>query len=86
MPRYSYDNVIIIAVTNVIMLEFFSARFVRSGALQLTILSFLTFEVFKWPAGCIFKYETTKMKIDKNIKKWIFKQKLFCIIQYSIES
>ena len=43
MPRYSYDNVIIIAVTNVIMLEFFSARFVRSGARQLTILSFLTF-------------------------------------------
>ena len=39
MLRYSYNNVIII-VTNVIMLEFFSARFVRLGPLQLTILSF----------------------------------------------
>ena len=39
MLRYSYNNVIII-VTNVIMLEFFSARFVRLGPSQLTILSF----------------------------------------------
>ena len=35
MPRYSYINIIII-VTNVIILEFLSPRFVR------TILSFLT--------------------------------------------
>ena len=32
MPRYSYNNIIII-VTNVIILEFFSARFVHPGAL-----------------------------------------------------
>ena len=38
MLRYSYNNVIIIVT--VIMLEFFSARFVRLGPLQLTILSF----------------------------------------------
>ena len=41
-PRYNYNNIIII-VTNVIMLEFLSARFVHPGAPQLTILSFLNF-------------------------------------------
>ena len=28
-----------------------------------------TFQVFKWTAGCIFKCETTKMKLGRNIKK-----------------
>ena len=28
-----------------------------------------TFEIFKWTAGCIFKYETTKIKLAKNRKK-----------------
>ena len=28
------------------------------------------FEVFKWRAGCIFKSETTKIKLGKNIKDW----------------
>ena len=41
MPRYSCNNIIII-VTNAILLECLSARFVHLGALQLTILSFLT--------------------------------------------
>ena len=40
MPRYSYNNIII--VTNVIILEFLSVRFVHPGAPQLTILIFLT--------------------------------------------
>ena len=40
MSRYSYNNIIII-ITNVIILEFLSARFVHSGASQLMILSFL---------------------------------------------
>ena len=38
MLQYSYGNIIIVA--NIIMLEFFSVRFVHPGALQLTILSF----------------------------------------------
>ena len=38
LPQYSEKNIIII-VTNVI-LEFFSARFVHTGAAQQTILSF----------------------------------------------
>ena len=33
MPQYSFNNIIII-VTNVIILEFLSARFVRPGAPQ----------------------------------------------------
>ena len=37
MSQYSYNNIIIVA--NVIILEFLSARFVHSGALQLMILS-----------------------------------------------
>ena len=41
MLGYSYNNVIII-ITNVVLLEFLFARFVHPGALQLTILSFLT--------------------------------------------
>ena len=40
MLQYSYNDIIII--TNVIILEFFSAQFVHPAALQLTILSFLT--------------------------------------------
>ena len=32
MLRHSYDNIIIIIVTNVIILEFLSARFVHPGA------------------------------------------------------
>ena len=32
MPRHSYNNIIIIIVTNVIILEFLSARFVHPGA------------------------------------------------------
>ena len=39
MPRYSYNNIII--VTNVIILEFLSARFVHPGSL-LPIYLFLT--------------------------------------------
>ena len=42
MPLYLSYNKIIINVTNVIILEFLSARFVHPGALQLIILSFLT--------------------------------------------
>ena len=38
------------------------------------------FEVFKGTAGCIFKYEKTKMKLAKNIKKWVFKQTLFYVM------
>ena len=38
MARYSYNNIIV--VTNVILLEFLSARFVHRGAPQLSILSF----------------------------------------------
>ena len=38
MPQYSCNNIIV--ATNVIILEFLSARFVRPGSLQLTILSF----------------------------------------------
>ena len=41
MPWYSYNNIITI-VTNVIILELFSVRFVPLGAAQLSILSFLT--------------------------------------------
>ena len=37
MLWYCYNNII---VTNVILLEFLPARFVHSGVLQLTILSF----------------------------------------------
>ena len=37
-------------------------------------------EVFKLTAGCIFKCETTKIKLVKNIKKRIFKQKHFFIM------
>ena len=39
MLRYSYKN-IIITVTNVIILEFFSARFVRPDTPQVTTLPF----------------------------------------------
>ena len=39
MPPYSYNN-ITITVSNAIILEFLSPRFVHPGALQLTILSF----------------------------------------------
>ena len=41
MLWYSYNNNIII-VTNAIILEFLLFQFVHQGALQLTILSFLT--------------------------------------------
>ena len=40
MPRYSYNNIVII-VTTVIILEFLSARFVHPGAL-LPFYLFLT--------------------------------------------
>ena len=42
MSRYSYNNIIIIIIiiTNVIILEFLSPRFVNPVAPQLTILSF----------------------------------------------
>ena len=39
-----------------------------------------SFEVFKWTAGSIFKSESAKSKLAKNINKMILKQKLFCII------
>ena len=35
------------------------------------------FEVFKWTAGCIFKCETTKMKLAKNIKNGFLSKNLF---------
>ena len=41
MLRYSHNNIIIIIATNVIILQFFSARFVHPGAPQL-FLFFLT--------------------------------------------
>ena len=68
MPRYSYDNVIIIAVTNVVMLEFFSARFVRSGTLQLTILSFLTFFLTKMTSK-LSKYLNDQQVLFLNTKQ-----------------
>ena len=68
MPRYSYDNVIIIAVTNVVMLEFFSARFVRSGTLQLTILSFLTFFLTKMTSK-LSKYLNDQQVVFLNTKQ-----------------
>ena len=40
-PRYSYNNIIFIIVTNIIVLEFLSAQFVHPGALLLFYL-FLT--------------------------------------------
>ena len=40
MLRYSHNNISI--VLNVIMFELLSTRFVHIGALQLSILSFLT--------------------------------------------
>ena len=39
MPRYSYNNIIII-VTNAIISEFLPAQFVYLGATQLSILYF----------------------------------------------
>ena len=39
IQHYSYNNIIIV-VTNVIILELLSARFVHPGYLQLNILSF----------------------------------------------
>ena len=44
------------------------------------------FQVFKWTTGCNFKCETKKVKLAKNIKKWIFKQKtlLYDAIFYRI--
>ena len=44
------------------------------------------FDLFKWKGGCILKCETIKMKLAKNIKKWIFNRKLFCTMQYMIKS
>ena len=44
MLRYSYNNIIVI-VTNVVILEFFSALFVHPGILQLTILYFFKHEL-----------------------------------------
>ena len=44
MLRYSYDNIIVI-VTNVVILEFFSAPFVHPGILQLTISYFFKHEL-----------------------------------------
>ena len=41
MLLYSYNNIIFI-VTNTIILEYLSARFVNLGTAQLTISSFLT--------------------------------------------
>ena len=41
IPQYSYNNIIV--VTYVTILEFLPAQFMHSGALQLTILSILSF-------------------------------------------
>ena len=43
MLRYIYNN--IITVTNVIILEFLSARFVHPGSPQLIILSYLSLRI-----------------------------------------
>ena len=40
----------------------------------------MTSELIKYlsdTAGCIFKCETTKMRLPKNFKKWVFKEKMF---------
>ena len=36
-----------------------------------------SFQSFKWTAGCIFKCETTKMKLPKNIKKGFLSKNAF---------
>ena len=41
---------------------------------------FRTFEVFKWKAVCIFKCETTKMKLAKNMDKNWFLSKTFVVL------
>ena len=43
------------------------------------------FEVLKLTAGCIFRCEAAKVKLAKHIEKWIFKEKLVCIMQYFIK-
>ena len=58
MPRYSYNNIIII-VTNFIILEFLSPLIEHPGALQLTILSFFDTSQNK---------SVTKMKLVKKVK------------------
>ena len=47
--------------------------------LSLTAMMAEHFEVFKWTAGCIFKCETTKIKLAKKHRKFIFKQQDFCM-------
>ena len=59
MPRYSYNNIIII-VSNSVILEFLSAQFVCPSALQPT----LTKENIR-----ITKANERKMKLAKNKKK-----------------
>ena len=75
MPQYSYNNIIIIQ-TDVIVLEFFSARFIHPGAL-LPMKASRAFEVFEWTGECIFKWETTKMKLAKNITKGFSSKNFF---------
>ena len=43
------------------------------------------FEVLKLTAECIFRCEAAKVKLAKHIEKWIFKEKLVCIMQYFIK-
>ena len=62
MPRYSYNNIIII-VSNSVILEFLSAQFVCPSALQPT----LTKENIR-----ITKANERKMKLAKNKKKMDF--------------
>ena len=83
MPRFIIcrDKVnIIIIVTNFIILDFLSARFVDRGALQNTSWNtriVRTFEVLKWTPGRIFNCETTKMKFAKNIKNGFLSKNIF---------
>ena len=82
-----------IILINGIILEFLSSWLVNSDAQNIItkanklLIDFAigyndvrAFKAFKWTAGCIFKCETAEMKLPENIKKWIFKQKLFCIM------
>ena len=43
MPRYSYNDIIIL--TNVFILEFLSARFIHRGPLQRAVFSFFLTQI-----------------------------------------
>ena len=62
MPQYSYNNIIII-VTNVIILEFLSARFVHPGTLQLNTFFNTTWDM-----------RTTKATMTSETSKYLNEQ------------